>query len=142
MPVWLCPTCGLALSESERVFTGLLDSVDVILEELGLRDDPILVRMTGCPNGCARPYNADFAFVGRAPGQIRNVCWRFKFRGQAGRTRKRKSCSSTISPVKSAVTWPTFTSNDRGARHSANTGAGHDQQPAQPTPEQFHLGGS
>ena len=63
------PTCGLALSESERVFTGLLDSVDVILEELGLRDDPILVRMTGCPNGCARPYNADFAFVGRAPGK-------------------------------------------------------------------------
>ncbi|MCP4847145.1 MAG: NADPH-dependent assimilatory sulfite reductase hemoprotein subunit [Verrucomicrobiaceae bacterium] len=63
------PTCGLALSESERVFTGLLDSVDGILEELGLSDDPILMRMTGCPNGCARPYNADFAFVGRAPGK-------------------------------------------------------------------------
>ena len=63
------PTCGLALSESERVFSGLLDSVDAILHELGLSNDPILIRMTGCPNGCARPYNADFAFVGRAPGK-------------------------------------------------------------------------
>lgn len=61
------PTCGLALAESERVFTGMLDSVDDVLNDLGLQDDPILIRMTGCPNGCARPYNADFAFVGRAP---------------------------------------------------------------------------
>ena len=61
------PTCGLALSESERVFGDMLDSVDGILEELDLADERILIRMTGCPNGCARPYNADFAFVGRAP---------------------------------------------------------------------------
>jgi len=61
------PTCGLALSEAERVFDGLLDSVDEILRELGLEEDSLLIRMTGCPNGCARPYNADIAFVGRAP---------------------------------------------------------------------------
>jgi sulfite reductase (ferredoxin) len=63
------PTCGLALAESERVFPSVLDKIDVILKDLGLGADPILVRMTGCPNGCARPYNADFSFVGRAPGK-------------------------------------------------------------------------
>ena len=63
------PTCGLSLSESERVFSGVLDGIDVILRELKLQDEPILFRMTGCPNGCARPYNADIAFVGRAPGK-------------------------------------------------------------------------
>ena len=61
------PTCGLALAEAERVLDGLLDSVDEILRDLGLEDDQLLIRMTGCPNGCARPYNADIAFVGRAP---------------------------------------------------------------------------
>lgn len=63
------PTCGLSLSESERVFGGLMDRIDVVLRELGLGDEPILFRMTGCPNGCARPYNADIGFVGRAPGK-------------------------------------------------------------------------
>lgn len=61
------PTCGLALSESERVFGKLLNQIDDVLRDLGLEKEPLLVRMTGCPNGCARPYNADFAFVGRAP---------------------------------------------------------------------------
>ncbi len=46
-----------------------LDKIDEILKEFGLADEPILIRMTGCPNGCARPYNADIAFVGRAPGK-------------------------------------------------------------------------
>jgi sulfite reductase beta subunit-like hemoprotein/Arc/MetJ-type ribon-helix-helix transcriptional regulator len=63
------PTCGLSLSESERVFGGVMDGIDVILRELKLEDEPILFRMTGCPNGCARPYNADIGFVGRAPGK-------------------------------------------------------------------------
>lgn len=63
------PTCGLSLSESERVFSSVLDGIDAILKELKLENDPILIRMTGCPNGCARPYNADIAFVGRAPNK-------------------------------------------------------------------------
>jgi sulfite reductase (ferredoxin) len=63
------PTCGLALAESERVFHLVLDKIDDILREFALAEDPILIRMTGCPNGCARPYNADIAFVGRAPGK-------------------------------------------------------------------------
>ncbi|MBZ0255473.1 NADPH-dependent assimilatory sulfite reductase hemoprotein subunit, partial [bacterium] len=61
------PTCGLGLAESERVFQSVLDEIDVHLKELGLEKDSILIRMTGCPNGCARPYNADFAFVGKSP---------------------------------------------------------------------------
>lgn len=63
------PTCGLSLAESERVFGGLMDKIDVVLRELDLAQEPILFRMTGCPNGCARPYNADIGFVGRGPGK-------------------------------------------------------------------------
>ena len=63
------PTCGLALSESERVLPGFMDKIDEFLRELGLEDEPILFRMTGCPNGCGRPYNADFGFVGRSPNK-------------------------------------------------------------------------
>lgn len=63
------PTCGLALAESERVFSKLMDRMDVLLRELGLERESILFRMSGCPNGCARPYNADFSFVGRSPGK-------------------------------------------------------------------------
>ncbi len=63
------PTCGLSLSESERALPGIMDQIDPILRELGMEDEPILFRMTGCPNGCGRPYNADFGFVGRAPNK-------------------------------------------------------------------------
>ncbi|MDD4933771.1 MAG: NADPH-dependent assimilatory sulfite reductase hemoprotein subunit, partial [Methylacidiphilaceae bacterium] len=63
------PTCGLSLAESERVFPAVMEKIDRILEELGLREEPILIRMSGCPNGCSRPYNADLSFVGRAPGK-------------------------------------------------------------------------
>jgi sulfite reductase beta subunit-like hemoprotein len=60
------PTCGLALAESERAIPGILDALDATLGALGLRDAAFTVRMTGCPNGCARPYTADLAFVGRS----------------------------------------------------------------------------
>ena len=63
------PTCHLALSESERVFPPLMEKLDALLQELKLDQEQILFRMTGCPNGCARPYNADFAFVGRGAGK-------------------------------------------------------------------------
>lgn len=63
------PTCGLSLSESERALPGIMDKIDPVLRELGLENEPILFRMTGCPNGCGRPYNADFGFVGRAPNK-------------------------------------------------------------------------
>ena len=63
------PTCGQALAESERVFPGVLDKIEEIMADLGLSEEPSLIRMTGCPNGCSRPYNADISFVGRAPGK-------------------------------------------------------------------------
>ncbi len=63
------PTCGLAMAESERYLPSLLDKIDGILENHGLSDFPITTRMTGCPNGCARPYVAELAFTGRAPGK-------------------------------------------------------------------------
>ena len=63
------PTCGLALAESQRYLPDLITEIEVILEEFGLENDPITIRMTGCPNGCARPYIAEIAFVGRAPGK-------------------------------------------------------------------------
>ncbi|KAF8757754.1 Nitrite and sulphite reductase 4Fe-4S domain [Rhizoctonia solani] len=62
------PTCGLAMAESERYLPVLIDKVEQICEESGLRNDSIVMRMTGCPNGCARPYLAEVAFVGKAPG--------------------------------------------------------------------------
>ncbi|MDF1826326.1 MAG: NADPH-dependent assimilatory sulfite reductase hemoprotein subunit [Verrucomicrobiales bacterium] len=63
------PTCGLALAESQRYLPDLISELDEVLEEAGLRHDAITIRMTGCPNGCARPYIAEIGFVGRAPGK-------------------------------------------------------------------------
>ena len=62
------PTCGLALAESERYLPTLIDALDEVLDEAGLREDEITIRMTGCPNGCARPYVAEIGLVGRGPG--------------------------------------------------------------------------
>lgn len=62
------PTCGLAMAESERYLPLLIEKVEKIMEEEGLRNDSITMRMTGCPNGCARPWAAEIAFVGKAPG--------------------------------------------------------------------------
>ena len=62
------PTCGLALAESERVHGDLLTEIERLTQETSVADRPLIVRMTGCPNGCARPYNADIGLVGRKPG--------------------------------------------------------------------------
>lgn len=61
------PTCGLGLAESERVFQKAIDGIEEVMRDLKIENEQILFRMTGCPNGCARPYNADFAFVGKSP---------------------------------------------------------------------------
>ncbi|MFB4164135.1 assimilatory sulfite reductase (NADPH) hemoprotein subunit [Alteribacillus sp. JSM 102045] len=63
------PTCGLAMAESERYLPSLIDKLEVIMEEAGLRDDEITIRMTGCPNGCARPTLGEIGFIGKAPGK-------------------------------------------------------------------------
>jgi sulfite reductase (ferredoxin) len=60
------PTCGLAVTEAERVLPQILDRLELELARLGLGDERLTVRMTGCPNGCARPYNSDIGLVGRS----------------------------------------------------------------------------
>ncbi|MCX8155128.1 MAG: NADPH-dependent assimilatory sulfite reductase hemoprotein subunit [Verrucomicrobiae bacterium] len=63
------PTCGLALAEAERYLPHLMGEIEKAMEETGLGDQEIIIRMTGCPNGCARPYMAEIALVGKAPGR-------------------------------------------------------------------------
>lgn len=63
------PTCGLAMAESERYLPDLLTQIEALAERHGIQEEPITIRMTGCPNGCARPFLAEIGFVGRAPGR-------------------------------------------------------------------------
>ncbi|AOS44164.1 Sulfite reductase [NADPH] hemoprotein beta-component [Lacunisphaera limnophila] len=63
------PTCGLGLAESERALPGLINRIEKVAAELGLAGEEIIIRSTGCPNGCARPYMAELGFVGKAPGK-------------------------------------------------------------------------
>ena len=62
------PTCGLAITESERTLPALIDQLELVLNGLGLGNERITLRMTGCPNGCARPYSSEIGLVGRAVG--------------------------------------------------------------------------
>ncbi len=63
------PTCGLAMAESERYLPSLIDELDDSLVSHGLEDEPMVIRMTGCPNGCARPYAAEIGLVGKSEGR-------------------------------------------------------------------------
>ncbi|NER52677.1 MAG: NADPH-dependent assimilatory sulfite reductase hemoprotein subunit, partial [Symploca sp. SIO1A3] len=63
------PTCGLAITESERALPGMVERIRVLLNKLGLEQEHFVIRMTGCPNGCARPYMAELGFVGSVPGK-------------------------------------------------------------------------
>ncbi|URN40392.1 NADPH-dependent assimilatory sulfite reductase hemoprotein subunit [Staphylococcus arlettae] len=63
------PTCGLAMAESERYLPSLLNKIEELLDEAGVKEEEITIRMTGCPNGCARPALAEIAFIGKAPGK-------------------------------------------------------------------------
>ncbi|MES2475385.1 MAG: NADPH-dependent assimilatory sulfite reductase hemoprotein subunit [Verrucomicrobiota bacterium] len=75
------PTCALALAEAERFLPDLITELETSLEENGLRHDAITIRMTGCPNGCARPFIAEIGFVGRGPDRY-NVYLGAGFAGQ------------------------------------------------------------
>ena len=63
------PTCPLALAEGQRYLPSLISKIEPILEKHNLQNEEIIIRMTGCPNGCARPYTAEIGFVGTAPGK-------------------------------------------------------------------------
>ena len=75
------PTCALALTESERYLPHLITELEETLENCGLRHDAITIRMTGCPNGCGRPFISEIGFVGRSPGKY-NVYLGGGFYGQ------------------------------------------------------------
>jgi sulfite reductase (ferredoxin) len=61
------PTCGLAITESERALPGIIERIRTLLDKLGLQNEHFVIRSTGCPNGCARPYMAELGLVGSAP---------------------------------------------------------------------------
>merc|ERR1712070_438287 len=61
------PLCGLAQTEAERIMPTYLERIRAVMDKMGISDEEILIRMTGCPNGCARPYMAELAFVGDGP---------------------------------------------------------------------------
>ncbi|OJY69662.1 MAG: sulfite reductase subunit beta [Sphingobium sp. 66-54] len=75
------PTCGLAMAESERYLPTLIDKLEPILANHGLAEEPITIRMSGCPNGCSRPYIGEIALTGRAPGKY-NLYLGGGFRGE------------------------------------------------------------
>lgn len=75
------PTCGLAMAESERYLPQLLPKLEALLDRHGLIDTPILLRLSGCPNGCSRPYLGEIALVGRGPGRY-DLRLAADFRGQ------------------------------------------------------------
>jgi sulfite reductase (ferredoxin) len=76
------PTCSLAVTESERAIPAILDRIRALLNRLGLKQDHFVVRMTGCPNGCARPYMAELGFVGITP-----ECYQVWLGGSPAQTR-------------------------------------------------------
>lgn len=75
------PTCGLAMAEAERYLPDFAARLEPLLDQHGLRDAPILVRISGCPNGCSRPYLGEIALVGKAPGRY-NLMLGADHRGQ------------------------------------------------------------
>lgn len=75
------PYCGLAFAEAERYLPVFIDKLDKVLEQYGLQQDDISIRMTGCPNGCGRPFLAEIGLVGRAPG-VYNLYLGASFTGQ------------------------------------------------------------
>lgn len=132
------PTCGLALSEGERILPEFLDRIDEVLRDLDLEEEPILFRMTGCPNGCARPYNADFALVGRAPGRYALfVGGSIAGDRLAGLEQKTVSTADVPAVVRGYLE-EFVRGRETGETFSAYWGRTHENGPA-PHPQQFHL---
>jgi sulfite reductase beta subunit-like hemoprotein len=131
------PTCGLALSESERVFPTVMEKIDVVLKDLNLEKEHILFRMTGCPNGCARPYNADFAFVGRGIGKYAFYIGG-SFRGDRMAGLVEKSIELEEIPDKVRTYLEEFAKErKKGEAFSDYWGRTHENGPP-PHPSQFH----
>lgn len=132
------PTCGLALAESERVFGELMDRFDTVLRELGLEEEPLLIRMSGCPNGCPRPYNADIAFVGRAPGKYA-LYLGGSYRGDrlAGLTQKSVPFENLVAEVRPYL--EDFVRNRQTGETFTDFFGRTQQHGDAPSSEQFHI---
>ena len=91
------PTCGLALAESERYLPDLLTALDERLAAHGLSADDIVIRMTGCPNGCARPYLAEIGLVGKGPGPLQSLSRRAPLTARGSTSSMPKISSTTAS---------------------------------------------
>jgi sulfite reductase beta subunit-like hemoprotein len=115
-----------------------MDSIDASLRELGLQDEPILFRMTGCPNGCGRPYNADFGFVGRAPNK-----WAMfvggSIRGDRLAGLEFKSVTGDEIPGKVRAFLEAFQAERQPGEIFADWFARTRTLGEAPTPEQFHV---
>ena len=116
----------------------VLREIDGILDDFGLREEPILIRMTGCPNGCARPFNADIAFVGRAPGKYALfVGGSVTGERLAGLQEKTIAIEDIPARVRELV--EDFVENRHGNENfTTYWGRTHENGPA-PKPEQFHF---
>lgn len=132
------PTCGLALSESERALPGFMDTIDGYLKELGLADEPILFRMTGCPNGCGRPYNADFGFVGRSPNKYAMFVGG-SIRGNRLAGLEYKTVTGEELPGKVKALLEAFKAERQDGEIFADWFARTRTTGELPTPEQFHI---
>lgn len=132
------PTCGLSLSESERALPGIMDKIDPVLRELGMENEPILFRMTGCPNGCGRPYNADFGFVGRAPNKYAMFVGG-SVRGDRLAGLEFKSVLGDDIPTKVREFLTAFKAERKDGEIFADWFARTRTTGEAPTPEQFHI---
>ncbi|WP_395337552.1 NADPH-dependent assimilatory sulfite reductase hemoprotein subunit [Novosphingobium sp. BL-8H] len=89
------PTCGLAMAESERYIPTLLGKIERILADHGLAEEPITIRMSGCPNGCSRPYIGEIGLTGRAPGKY-NLYLGAGFHGERLNRMVRENVGETV----------------------------------------------
>ncbi|MFK7888978.1 MAG: NADPH-dependent assimilatory sulfite reductase hemoprotein subunit [Gammaproteobacteria bacterium] len=86
------PTCSLAMAEAERGLPDIVARVDRLMQRHGLKDEPLSLRVTGCPNGCARPYVAEIGLIGKAPGR-----YNLHLGGDANGTRLNRHLATNLS---------------------------------------------
>ncbi len=110
------PTCGLAMAEAERYLPALLDKAEVLLDRHGLRDAPIHLRISGCPNGCSRPYLGEIALVGKAPGRY-NLMLGADHRGQRLNVLYRENIDETAILLELDVLFARYASERHHGQH-------------------------
>ena len=132
------PTCALSLAESERVFPKVMQGIDKVLQDLGLEKERILIRMSGCPNGCSRPYNSDFAFVGRAPGKYAFYVGG-SHRGDRLAGLQEKVISEEEIPLKIRLILENFVKNRKAAESFSDYWGRTQSNGETPNSDQFHV---